>query len=168
MNRDRNNEISRAIHKFTKYWIENRIPIQIRKLLRFSKGVALGKEKEGIPDYDVRPVVMLDSIMRIVDRLSVNNIPKKKRKELMGPYQVIGEKAACEIATIALDHALQIQKEDENLVVLGIDAVNAYNSYDRQNQYQLLVEDLEDMVFYYENMIKMRLKWILIEIHESR
>ena len=68
----------------------------------------------------------------------------------MGASQLIGERSACELATFALDYALDIQKEDENMAILGIDAQNAYNSFDRQRQYDLIVEKMENMAFYYD------------------
>jgi hypothetical protein len=57
-----------AIRKLTACIIEQGIPEQIRDLLLYSKGVALGKQKNGVQDADIRPIVICDSIIRLIDR----------------------------------------------------------------------------------------------------
>ena len=68
-----------AIYKVTKMIIENGAPKQIRDLLLYTRGLPLGKEKEGIPDADIRPVIITDSLIRIIDKLAINNIPEEQR-----------------------------------------------------------------------------------------
>ena len=70
----------------------------------------------------------------------------------MGPTQVIRESSGCEISTIGVDAALTMQKCDENLAVLGIDAINAYNAVDRSGLYIFCCEDLLDTSTYVYNM----------------
>ena len=91
-----------VMHKVTKMIIENGVPRQIRDLLLHTRGMPLGKEKEGIPDADIRPVIITDSIIRIIDKLAINNLPEEQRKKVMGPYQ-IGIRAKDEIATVTVD-----------------------------------------------------------------
>ncbi len=51
-------------------------------------------------------------------------------------------------------YALQMQKLDESLVLLNLDAANAYNSIDRMKQYQLIVDEIPELQRYYEMLYK--------------
>ena len=139
-----------AIYKVTKMIVENGTPKQIRDLMMYTKGLPLGKEKDGVPDADIRPVVITDSIMRIIDKLAVNNIPEEDRKKLMGPYQMIRTRAACEIATITVDVALDYIASKDGYGIVNVDASNAYNAIDTNKQREMVHEDLPDLSYYFD------------------
>ena len=63
---------------------------------------------------------------------------------------MIGQREACEIATVATDAALRIVADVEGEALLSLDAINAYNNIDRQSQYELICELLPDMVQYFK------------------
>ena len=92
---------------------------------------------------------MLDGIIRIIDKLAVNNIETSLRKEVMGPYQTIGEREACEISSLVCEFALDQLKNDDELSILNLDAMNAYNSFFRQSMYEYIVEKIPDLHNYY-------------------
>eukprot|EP01083_Nonionella_stella_P045725 122656_1 len=85
---------------------------------------SFGKERDGIPDHDVRPVTVMDSIIRAID-------------------------ACCEIGTVAVDMALKILRDVNGEAALQVDAVNAFNNVSRQGIYDLLVDGVEDLINWY-------------------
>ena len=93
------------IHDMAKMCNSMMIPRIIRDILSLGKGLPLAKEKNGLADADVRPVVIIGSIVRNLDELSANNIPLETRKSMMGSSQTIGIKQACEASSIAVDAA---------------------------------------------------------------
>ena len=88
--------------------------------------------------------------MTVIDELAVNNVDIKKRKAVMGPFQNINHKNACEIASITVEFMLDILKENEELKMLDLDAYNAYNCSCRQTTYDFIVEKLSALVNYHK------------------
>ena len=111
----------------------------IRRLLMHSKGNMAGKEKYGIPDYDVRPIVVVSAFIRMMDKI-IMELHRKERKELIGPYQLIGQKQALEKGSVITEHGQRLQEKDENLVVFNGDAANAYNSISRNAVHGIVLE----------------------------
>ena len=116
----------KTINKLVKEIVTNGLPKIICDLPLRSKGMPICKEKDGIIEYDIRPIVITDAIIRILDNLIINNVDQKD-----GPYQMIGERNACKIATISLDFALDLVREFNELSAINVDAANAYNSINR-------------------------------------
>ncbi len=146
--------------------IEYKAPDFIREPLMYAKGLPLGKEKYGIPDYDIRPVIITDSIIRILDKIAVANIPKEKRIEAMGPYQMIGKKSACEIATIAVEAATTILKTIPNMALLNVDASNAYNSVNRTKQKELCHKMIPEFDNFYDFLYGGAVETQFSEVHK--
>ena len=74
------------IHDLTKICNTVIVPRIIRDIMMYGKGLPLEKEKDGIADAGIRPVVIMGSIIRIMDKLSTHNVPKEVRKRMMGPF----------------------------------------------------------------------------------
>ena len=144
--------LNKVVRKLAKEITENGLPTQISTILYQARGIPLSKEKNGIVDYDVRPIVIVDGILRVIDKLIINNINKQQRKAAIGPYQMIGQREACEIATIGCDTALDLLSHDENLCMLNLDASNAYNSIGRQSIYDLICDKVPDLRKYFETI----------------
>ena len=67
LDNDEQYSFSYTIWKLAKQICENDTDNVLRELLVYSKGLPLGKEKKGIKDADIRPVIIMDSIIRILD-----------------------------------------------------------------------------------------------------
>jgi hypothetical protein len=117
---------NQAIWNLTKSIIETEIPPPIRHLITFAQGLPLGKFKNGQNDGDVRPIIIMDSIMRLVDKLAILNIPEDVRRQAMGHTQMIGKRSACEISSIAVEYAIGVMNNIDDEVILNLDAANAY------------------------------------------
>ena len=79
----------------------------------------------------------------------MNDISEADKRKLLGPYQMIGKKAACEKATICLDFALDALGADENQSLFGVNAANAYNSFDREEMQNMVITDIPKLSNYY-------------------
>ena len=112
-------------------------PKIIRKLFMFASGMAIGKEKDGIFDHDVRPIIITNSLIRLVDKV-IMACHREERKELIGPYQLIGQKAALEKGMVITTQMQRLQKYDGNLVCFNADAKNAYNSVSRNEIHRIV------------------------------
>ena len=139
-------EINKSIYNLTKEIVINGIPEVVRTLMTHAGGLPLGKEKDGIPDHGIRPIVIMDSIIRIIDKLTMDNVPKKDRRSAMGEYQMIGIKAGCEIATVGMDFALKFIEEYDEFGMVNIDAKDAYSSMDQQQIYKSVCNELPDFL----------------------
>ena len=67
-------------------------------------------------------------------------MPKSEVIDLIGQYQIIGEKEALEKAAVMVPQALRIQQKLEDLIIVNIDATNAYNNVRRDFIYNILRE----------------------------
>ena len=125
--------------------------------MTYSRGLPLGKEKDGIADYGVKSIVIMHSIMRILDKIGMDNVPESDRKKAMGKYQMIGTRQGCEISTVALDFGLDFIAEHEEFGAINIDAANAYSSMSQQKIYEAVCEEIPDFInvfkFLYEDNI---------------
>ena len=124
---------------------EHGLPNVIRDLLCYAKGIPLLKN-----DDDVRPIVMLDSIVRIMDRLIIQNMSRYNKLQLMGKYQSIGIEKGCEIATQVAENAREFITRDKDLCIISLDASNAYSSVSRNMQYKLICEKCPELKKYFE------------------
>ena len=78
-------DIGRALNNMARTHICFGLPVQIRKLLMYAKGVAFLKERKN----DVRPVCIVSSLIRLLDKIVVENIPQDTRRAALGPYQMV-------------------------------------------------------------------------------
>ena len=69
-------DIAGALNHFARTHICKGLPIQMRKLLMYAKGVAFLKERKN----DVRPVCIISSIIRLLEKIVVENIPQDTRR----------------------------------------------------------------------------------------
>ena len=123
----------------------------ISHLMTYSRGLPLGKEKDGIPDHGIRPIVILDSIIRILDELGMDNIPTEGRRNAMGQHQMIGVIRGCEISTVAVDFASDFIGEHDEYGAINVDASNAFSSMDQQ----LICERVCDELTAFLNVYKL-------------
>jgi len=131
-------QLGTVLYKLIKLVIEKGLPSIVRDILILSKGIPIGKEKNGIPDYDIRPIIVTDGLIRIIDKCALANVKKELREELYGPYQSINVNNALEIANAALDNALEIQKKYNEMAIVNMDAQNAYNSMSRNKLWEMI------------------------------
>ena len=72
----------------------------IYDLMMDSNGMIYGKENTGQFDYDVRPIVVTPSIIRLLDKV-VMALHGAERRELVGPFQVMGRRQALETSFVS-------------------------------------------------------------------
>ena len=137
-----NNNVSNiegSLSKLAKSMTRNTMTGVLRKLILYTKGLPLGKPDKNKPDPqiddDVRPVVICDSVLRIIDKLAYDNVPITARMDAMGPYQVVGRPNAAEIATEGVNRALIMLGLMDNVSLISLDAqcirtVNRYKLYE--------------------------------------
>ena len=111
LDNDKTYKFVAALKSICKSLVVQGYPEYVRRILLYSKGLPLGKSKNGIPDYDVRPMIITDALIRIVDKLIYHNVPKEIRKTAMGTFQMIGERSACELGTIATKFGLEFIRD---------------------------------------------------------
>lgn len=150
-----------AIRKLTKVIVERGLPGVVRNILMYAKGIPIGKRKDGIPDADIRPIIVCDSIIRLIDKFAMENIPDDVRRMIIGPTQMIGKKQACEIATTGLDAALHVIKDNNNLAILNLDAANAFNSVSRKKLYELVIQQYPTYKIIIASCMLCHILWIL-------
>ena len=113
----------------------------VRRALGMARGLPIAKEKGGEWDGDVRPVLILSSIQRAMDKCVCKLlVSKDDLVELTGPYQIMGEKGALEKAGVALPALMNIMRKSEGLAFLNLDAHNAFNCYYQQCLYDIYKE----------------------------
>ena len=95
------------------------------------------KSIKGQFDYDVRPIVVAPSIIRMLDKV-IMALHGAERRELVGPFQLMGKRQALEIGKVVIAQAKRIQLKCSNLALLSIDAWNAYNSGSRNSTHQIV------------------------------
>ena len=144
--RDDTYKIARIFRHVAKVIVEKGIPQGIRDIMFFAKGLPLGKEKDGVVDFDVRPVLILDSWMRFVDRLITVNEDPEKMQEACGEFQVADMKAGCEVASISMEYCQDMITRIEGEAMAQSDAINAFNALDRQLSYNESKIQLTNMV----------------------
>ena len=134
-------DIGTAMNNLSRTHIRYGLPIQIRKLLMYASGIAILKEKKN----DVRPICIIPSIVRLLDKIAVENIPPNIRREALGPYQMVDTREGCEIGTIVADYAADLINTITGEVMVNADISNAFNSINRQKQFGLMIEKLPDL-----------------------
>ena len=146
--------IKRLINLLKKI-IEIGLDFDIKRILLICVGLMFGKEKNGIKDYDVRPILVSESLIRLMDKVLMACISKDESKELIGPYQLINQKQALEKACIMQNQAHRVQDVFDDLVMVNVDATNAYNSASRNYLYNILKDKNKVLCnwfkFLYEN-----------------
>lgn len=146
-----NNEIYKfveALKKLIQVIVNEGLPNEIPSLMMFSMGIPIEKKKNETKT-DVRPIVVCDTLIRIIDKFVMKNISNKKEC-LMGDTQLIGRNEGCEIGSLMIDNALTFIAEKKNLCILSVDATNAYSSIDRQRQYDLICKEIPELAQYFE------------------
>ena len=133
--RDDTYKIAKMFRFIAKMIVERGLPRKIRDILFFARGLPLAKEKNGIIDFDIRPVLIFDSWLRMVDRIITCNEDPSLIKEAVGEYQVADMKAGCEIASISMEYHQQLMEEITDEALCQSDIINAYNTMDRQLSY---------------------------------
>lgn len=129
----------KIIAKFCDYCMYNQFPTSIARFLTHSSVHLIGKEKNGIFDADIRPIAVLPSVIRLVDKI-IMELHRHQRDELIGPYQIIGQKQASETGKVVMTATQDLQEINQNLVVFNADATNAYNSVLRNVIHSILKE----------------------------
>ena len=115
------------------------IPPLISALMMDSHGIIFGKEKNGQFDFDVRPIVVAPSIIRLLDKV-IMALHGGERHELIGPFQLMGKKQALEIGKVVMAQAKRFQLKCPDLAFLSLDAWNAYNSGSRNSTHAIVSE----------------------------
>ena len=130
--REERYHLGSAINRITKHIVTKGMGGVIRDLMEYAKGLPLGKEKNGVPNFDIRPVVIMDSVIKILRKVSVNNVEVDVRKN-------------AEVATLcsSAERSMIATTDGESLV--NLDATNAYNSMDRQQICNNLITELPDL-----------------------
>ena len=106
-------------------------------LMMDSNGMIYGKEKNDQFDYDVRPIVVTPSIIRLLDKV-IMALHGAERPELVGPFQVMGRRQALEISKVVIAQAKRLQLKCPNLAFLSLDEWNAYNSGSRNSTHSIV------------------------------
>ena len=125
------------------------MPAVIRDLLMHAQGLPLGKAKHGQNDFDIRPIVICNSLVRLLDKIIINAISETKLRNAIGGSQMINIKAGIEIATAGVRMASKMIEMDSNMCLINIDAKNAFNSVSRNQQYKHIQEALPELQQYY-------------------
>ena len=132
--------------------IEHGYPDSVRDLLTFAKGIPVGKEKNNIPDYDVRPIITNSNGIRLADKCALTNILYKKRRLYMGPFQTIGIRGGIEKNILSVRTALSIVNKCEELAIINADCANFYNSIDRLKLFDFIKANIPEFFNYYKFM----------------
>ena len=107
-------DVAQAMNQMARTHICNRLSSQIRKLLMYANGGATLKPRKN----DVRPICIIAALVRLLDKIAVENIPPDVRRAAMGPYQMVDTREGCEIGPIVADYAYDlinnITGDDEN------------------------------------------------------
>ncbi len=138
------------MYEYCKELVLNGLPEQIARCMTYIQGTPLGKEKDGVPDHDIRPISNYPSLAKLGDKIIVKNIPKKIRETLMGESQLVGKKDGCEKGSVTAEVMRQMILHDSDLGLLSLDATNAFGSTDRQKMYELICDEMPDMIQYYK------------------
>ena len=74
-----------AVYRVCKVIVQKGIYGPIRDVMAFAKGLSLGKEDaNGVKDADIRPIVIMDSVIRILDRVITANVDEETMKKAIG------------------------------------------------------------------------------------
>ena len=114
--------VAKAMNCLCKTHIKYGLPKQIRDLLMYAKGVATKKEKKN----DVRPICIIASLIRLLDKIAVENVPPETRRAAMGPYQMVDTKEGCEVGSIVADYALDFLKTVTGERMVNADVMTAF------------------------------------------
>ena len=109
---DDNYDFIQELVYFIEQVMHSQFPEIVRKLFMFSSGMAIGKEKDGIFDHDVRPIIITNALIRLVDKI-IMACHKEERRQLIGPYQLIGQKEALEKGMAQQPRCSVYEKDDE-------------------------------------------------------
>ena len=87
-------KITQAVVKLIKKIVTKGLIDSVRELIgNCEKGIPLAKEKNGEQDGDVRPILIANSLYRAIDNVIVKLlIGENMKKDLVGPYQMVGKK----------------------------------------------------------------------------
>ena len=129
--------IVKAIMKLMEKILYYGLPPLIASLMMDSKGMIFGKEKDGIFDFDVRPIVIAPSVIRLLDKV-IMALHQRDRRELIGPYQLMGDRQALEIGKVVMAQARRMQIVCPRLAFVNLDAWNAYNSGSRNSTHEIV------------------------------
>ena len=130
-------DIGKAMNCLAKAHICHGLPVQIRNLLMYAQGVATLKERKN----DVRPICIIASLIRLLDKIAIENIPTQTRRDAMGPYQMVDTKEGCEIGSIVAEYAADLLNTVTGEMMLNADISNAFNSVNRQKQFELVISN---------------------------
>ena len=153
------------LNKLTKKVLTIGLNSLVSAIFRQSKCFCIGKEKFGIPDYDLRPIVIQSVIIRYMDRIVLYLISRSKIQELIRPYQVVQERNSLEGVNTIVDAMCEYQKHDQDQVLLTLDAENAFNSFSRNYAYQILHQQCPTLcnwfIFLYDTKFQVNLDFKL-------
>ena len=143
-------QIREIIKSLCETILKDGLPKQVRDLMMYARGLPLGKAKDGISDFDIRPIVICNVIIRLIDKVIMNALGMGKIRNAIGQEQVINVNSGIEIATASVRMAETMLKLNSSMCLLNLDAQNAFNSVSRQQQYQHVLQDLPEIRKYYE------------------
>ena len=126
------------------------LPKQVRDLMMYSRGLPLGKPKDGMADFDIRPIVICNVIIRLIDKVIINAFGMGKIRSAIGKELMINVNSGIEIATASVRMAETMLKLNNSMCLLNLDAQNAFNSVSRHQQYQHVLQDMPEIQKYYE------------------
>ena len=126
---------------FLKKIIRIGLPSIISRLLMHSTLILLGKPKNNIPDWDVRPICISDAVIRLCAKVIEATLGDLVRIRLVGPYQIIGKKRALEKSAAMQRVLVKMQQKLDDIVTVNIDASNAYNSMSRQYVWDIIKDE---------------------------
>ena len=153
------------LNKLTKKILTIGLNPLVSKIFRHSKCFCIGKKKFGIPDHDLRPIVIQSVIVRYMDRIVLSLISRSKIQELIGPYQVVQERNSLEGVNTIVEAMCEYQKHDSDQVLLTLDAENAFNSFSRNYAYQILHQQCPTLcnwfIFLYDSQFQVNLDFKL-------
>ena len=91
-----------------------------------------------------------------MDNVIIKHLSNQLIDDLVNTYQTVGKKKALEFSNLVVKQALHMQKQDENKVLLNMDATNAFNAMDSEKFREILqIKSPVLSMLYYINIILM-------------
>ena len=138
-----------AVRRYLKVHLRNVMPKQMRKLGLYTMGLSFVKPKK---TFDLRPIGILSSLERLVDKCSVANVLPEDRRAAIGPYQCTDISQGTQVATLVVDHQCELIKNIPGEVIYTEDVKNAFNSVNRQEEIKLVLKKVPDLAYHWVNL----------------